>query len=800
MSARVTLALVAEAMDRTKRAVEIRAKKEAWPFEEVPHPGGARRLYGPATLPKDVQKALKKREARVAAVVDALGQAADCDAAARMLEDAARAGALAGGELNEAAERAQAGTYLSRVQAGIEIAKRWPTLTANQIRRALARLEIVQKYRRWLAADESRRHGNKALDAFAAAYCALAGAGCSDETREMVKKLSGRNLRRWVDGFAEDGLAALVDEKDGKGLAGHGKIEDQPELRAFVVGLLVEAPHAKDTHIEQAICARFGARLAPVGWPLAQVRRANAQAPAGAPTLLANPERTAIGRFREKWVAENKSAYLALRNPDRWKNEQMLAFGNASEDAVRPNYRWELDSTPGDVLLLEPGAANGTARYSVIGAVDVYTRRGRLLVSKTSKSAVIGSLVRRALLDWGRVERVKHDNGSDYCAQYLQAFFAAIGTEVELCAPFSGWQKPHVERFLKTFNHDLVELAPGYIGHNVAERKELEARASFSQRLFEKDGVLEVSMTAEDFQLFCDEWCDNVYAHNPHAGLDGETPFNRAAQWPEPVARIEDERALDVLLAPLAGTNSGGYFSLQKKGIRVSKHDYIAPELGAYAVGDRFQVRQDVADAGRVFVFDDAGVFVCVAVCPELTGISPAEIASAAKAVQRRAVREEKAALKRVAKAAKAQDIVGEILRDRAAKAGKLATMPVRGPKHSTPAITAAGQAARADEHQPKSTAQMVIGGRVVPAVAAPAEVVKMPAAKDRPRSERPAAENYAEWCALRVAAARGEALSEVDARFIDSWPGTGQGRAHFKRLGVEPPKPAHKVAQAATA
>ena len=34
----------------------------------------------------------------------------------------------------------------------------------------------------------------------------------------------------------------------------------------------------------------------------------------------------------------------------------------------------------------------------------------------------------------------------------------------------------------RTFSHDLVELLDGYIGHDVAARKDIEARRSFAQR------------------------------------------------------------------------------------------------------------------------------------------------------------------------------------------------------------------------------------------------------------------------------------------------------------------------------
>ena len=765
----VTLAQIAEALGVHRTSALRRAAKEGWPYAEEVTRGGTLRLYPLTDLPREVREALTTHAAHQesAALVE------EMDETRKAIEDAARAGKLLGAQLSTQAEQAKRDAKLNRFTAGLEIMGRWPTLTDRQVARMQGRFELVQAYEAGLK-QQGQKHGTRALDAFAQTYMTTLGLGRSEETRAAIKKLSGRNLRRWVDGFRQEGLLALLDEKDGKNLTGHGKIEDQPELREFVVGVLVEFPHVKDTHLEQAIAGRFGARLAPVTWNLKQAREAG---------KLACPERSAIKRFRDGFQKEHASAYMALKNPDKWKNEQMLAFGNASEDAVRPNYRWEMDSTPGDLLLLEPGAANGTARYHVLGTIDVWSRRARLLVAKTSKATAIGSLVRRAILDWGRPERAKHDNGSDYCASYLDLFFDAIGTEIELCQPFSGWQKPHIERLFRTFNHDLVELLPGYIGHNVAERKELEARAAFSERLFQKDGVLPVSMTAEAFQDFCDDWCDNVYAHNAHRGLNDVTPFDRMASWAEPVARIEDERALDVLLAPLAGRNTGGYFSLQKKGIRIDSGWFIAAELGAYAVGARFQVRQDVADAGRAFVFDDEGKFVAVAMCPEKTGISPAEIAAAAKAIQRRTTRDDKADLRKTARKAGAKEIVGEVLRSRAEAAGKLVAMPARGPAHTTPGLAAAGQAARAHEAPPASASQMVIGGQVMPAVPKPrAPVISMPTVK--PRSERAAAENFAEWESLKAAQARGETLSEQDARFIQSWPTSSQGKSYLRRAG----------------
>lgn len=55
---RHTLAEIAAAAGKHKTSMLRRAEKETWPFEDVPHPGGKKRFYPLATLPKDVADAL----------------------------------------------------------------------------------------------------------------------------------------------------------------------------------------------------------------------------------------------------------------------------------------------------------------------------------------------------------------------------------------------------------------------------------------------------------------------------------------------------------------------------------------------------------------------------------------------------------------------------------------------------------------------------------------------------------------------------------------------------------------------
>lgn len=57
----LTLSQIAEAIGVHRTSVMRRAEREGWGFTEEAHPGGAKRLFDPAALPRDVQKALQSK-------------------------------------------------------------------------------------------------------------------------------------------------------------------------------------------------------------------------------------------------------------------------------------------------------------------------------------------------------------------------------------------------------------------------------------------------------------------------------------------------------------------------------------------------------------------------------------------------------------------------------------------------------------------------------------------------------------------------------------------------------------------
>ena len=524
--------------------------------------------------------------------------------------------------------------------------------------RAQARLTMLTLYDRFCD-----HYSGSNIKKTRAAFCDAYNSGqiqADDWLVEALPSVCANSIVNWRRTLNRDGAAALAGAR-GAHRKGKSVIEQNAEIKALILGMLHQSPHVSAKLIMRALRARHSEEDL--------------------------PSYRTVQRFLSNWKENNRAAFTAAVNPDAWKNKFMPAFGDASETIERLNQQWEMDSTPGDIIL-EDGK-----RYALIGVIDVFSRRLKLHVSPTSRATAIAALTRRAMLDWGVPETVKTDNGSDYTSKHMIAVFEGLDIDQELCPPFEPWHKPHIERAFGTFARDLLELLPGYIGHNVADRKAIEARKSFAERLTQKDKQpIECRMSAVALQEFCDQWCEAIYHQDNHGGLDDRTPYEVAASWNEPVRKILDERALDVLLAEHVGTRQ-----VRKDGLWIDRGNYIAAELGLH-MGETVKIRIDATDYGTVYVFDLDGEFICRAQDPARTGISRQEVAAAASAKAKKVYQESRRIGKQLAKEARTEDVVSDILRSRAEEAGKLVILPRPSDSHQTEALIQSGIAARAGE------------------------------------------------------------------------------------------------------
>lgn len=558
-----------------------------------------------------------------------------------------------------------------------------------------------------------------------------------------VRSLDRATLYRWRRAYQERGVAGLMDGYGNR--KGAFKVALNTALKEVVLGVLFAHPHITPSKILQYVAAER-------------------------PELGCVSEK-AVERFVKAWKAENPQAWTQATNPDQWKNRYMAAFGSQHEGIVRLNQLWEMDSTPADWMLAD-------GRHCVIGVIDLFSRRLTFRVSKTSKAEAVCLAFRQAVMAWGVPELVRTDNGADYKSRRFVTVLRDLEIPQLLCVPFASEQKGSIERAMRTMSHGVLDLLPGFIGHNVAERQVIRARRSFAERIMTPGEVIEVSMSAADLQRALDQWCEHIYARNEHRGLAGETPWQVANAWRGPIRRIADERALDALLAEIAGQRT-----VTKKGIRYEHHDYIAPELVAY-IGQDVHLRLDADDIGRLYVYDLNGQFICTAEAPEVTGISRAEVAAVAHARQkdlRKEQRQESQALARQIK----KNPYAAIAEHRIAQSQNVARLPPRAEEYSTPALREHGVAARSADI-PAATTDDQLQQDLARLEAEMQQQAPRPAAvlqADDPQRR------YARWVRLERRLNQGEHLNESDRIFVASYPKSSEFTAmktFFEDFGSE--------------
>ena len=625
----LTINSIADVLSITPRMVRMRAKKERWHMVSQRIRGGYRYLFPCATLPDDVRAAVYTSPSTSAA-----------------------AGFTRGIGINDEKRKAE----LVRQQAREAGLAAYGALSEDKKAEADARFEILQTRDAFLSATHlpKKKGTHLFIRELKAGTIPLPDTvSASIPTRKGRYALSWATLYRWETAYKEQGRAGLAGS-----YTSPSKTSVPEPIQNFIQAMIVDHPHVLIPTLMQAIQARF--------------------------TGQSIPKNSAVRRFVKRWKEDNASLLLYLTNPDEWKNRHMFAFGNASEQIERLNQLWEYDSTPGDVMLTD-------GRHTLIGVVDIYSRRAKLLVSPTSKAESVAALTRRAILDWGVPESAKTDNGSDYVSKHMVRVFTDLGIQQILCPPFTPEDKPHIERFFRTFSHSIVELLPGFIGHNVSERKALEARRSFAQRLMKRGGdPVEINLSSHKFQEICNRWTRAMYHYNPHSGLDGKTPVQMARDWTGPLRRITDERALDILLSP--APSDGGIRQVGKKGIAVENAFFIAPELAGFE-GKQVQVLLDRTDFGTIYVRTTKGKFICKAVNPERKGFDRAEIAAQAKAVQKKVIRELSNDVKKIASKAKTRFIHEEILGHRESRIDNVLDLPRPFEDYSSPGLEEARQA-----------------------------------------------------------------------------------------------------------
>jgi len=543
-----------------------------------------------------------------------------------------------------------------------------------------------------------------------------------------VHHLTPATFKNWVYDYEKYGLIALVNNYGSR--ANQSVIERNEELKQYVLGFILKYPHAKGKKIKSGLEAEK-------------------------PQINIVSDKS-INRYIKEWKKQNAQIWTYITHPDKWKNIYMSAMGSHFEAVTTLNGLWEMDSTPGDWLLKD-------GRHSVIGCIDMYSRRLTYYVSKTSSADAVCRCFRKAVIAWGLPERVRTDNGKDYVSNRFMDTLSALETPQDLCVPFASEEKGTVERQFRTMLHGVLELLPGFIGHNVAQAQQIRSMSSFSERIMTKGEVVEVEMTAAELQAILDRWANVMYAQDVHSGLKGKTPAQMAALYSGTVKRIDNIRSLDMLLSEPAGTRT-----VNKSGIRFNNYDYIGQELADH-IGKQVHLYYDERDIGNLIVYCESE-FICIAQAAELSNISRQEVAAATKKAQKRKQNEQAKELKSFRKEV-SNNIPEVVMRHREEQAENVVMFPRPADDYSTSALEQAAIAERtlnglADE-QPAPV-------DVKPALPVKAKVIELlkivPEVNILAMNDQ---QKYRYWQGLDGQIKEGDGLSDKEMNFYERFPKT---------------------------
>lgn len=566
----------------------------------------------------------------------------------------------------------------------------------------------------------------------------------SDWIKQAVSKTSRSSLARWR-AHARDDKNALGSDPS-KARQGTGVLDraEDGRLRAYCLAVYASNQFFSTKHIRNAALEEFG--------PSVLVETSTGQKRVPMPPL-----RTFQNALRT-WKNTRRNELLRLTDPDRYKSIVRLSAVGANK-VDRLNQVWEIDASPCDAMTTD-------GRPNIYAAIDLYSRRTVILVTATPRAAGVALLVRQCLVEWGVPEIIKSDNGSDFVAEATKRLLEALGIEQELSTPYSPEQKGTVERVIGTFQRDCAATLPGFVGHSVSDRKVIEARKAFSKRLGTDDAqMFNVELTSADIQEEADRWTTQQYAHSPHSGLKDHTPFEVASSWTGEVRRIDDERALDVLLAPVPGKD--GKRRMTKSGIRIDGQHYYT---GDVMPGADVLCRHDPSDLGKLWLFaEDGETYLGQAVCPELAGLDPVETIQKVRA-QQKATEEHGLADIRKEKRKITPRTVADAQREAYRHNADIVAFPKTAEGHTTAKMDAAGATHRKQAAKPLNEAQSAMMDKLKSLPSGSNVKTLQTAASPQDR--------FAQARRFEGRLADGEQLSDKDALWLTSYQSSPEYRA----------------------
>ncbi|MDN4517183.1 Mu transposase C-terminal domain-containing protein [Mycolicibacterium austroafricanum] len=432
------------------------------------------------------------------------------------------------------------------------------------------------------------------------------------ELAALGRALSARTFRRYLAAYRREGIGGLVDRRRTRGRSPTGRVDQR--VVALLETAAAEQLH-RSTGTRSRVINTVSLRAALEGLPVpsrATMYRAVAAITRGLHTFgNATTRRTQANR------------------PDR-------SWGRQAPD--RPGELVEIDSTPLDVMVLNPDGSVGRAELTA--AVDIATRTVLAAILRPVATSVDAAVLlaraltptpiqpgwlasvgfSRHLLPPGMIadtdtlsaqldakpvivpETITVDRGKAFTGATFVAACEKLQISVIVAAPRTPTDKPHIERAFAAINSGFTQYLAGYAGANVVRRG--------------RDPATEALWSLADVQNLLDIWIATVWQNRPHKGLrhpamprkdltPNEAFAALAGVAPQTNLTLTADDYIELL--PVA------YRSIQPYGINFADLHYDSPDLHEYRntvsglpepAAGRWEIRYDPHRLTTIFVRD----------------------------------------------------------------------------------------------------------------------------------------------------------------------------------------------------
>lgn len=415
-------------------------------------------------------------------------------------------------------------------------------------------------------------------------------------------KLSANKLFAWQRAYKESGFAGLIDERK----SNRENIIDALGLSEIAQKFILSTDKKIDApNLAMRLNEHLAVDMMDAKSMLDLYRADGAIISEGA-----------ARRFIASWRKNSANAIKdAVRRygVDKARGLLMPGYGNASWCAKSINEIVEIDATKldlictdelmGELLNFDKTAKKIQSRFSIISMIDVYSRVRVFEICDSENTLAVQKCIAKYILTYGKPRIIHGDNGKAFLNKALQSACENLGIEYKKSKPYSGWQKPHIERSFGVLQNRLSAAMANYIGNDVARRKSLEGLYGMSDAKKGEKTRLKNLMDISEFERVLDEYCFSVIPNLAiNSGDEKIIPLQRFNAKKDEAVRI-DEAQLNALIGGLVLRSANG-----KKGISYGGAKFIPSE---YITGQIY-VAPNLNDISQIFIFDEDKNFICV--------------------------------------------------------------------------------------------------------------------------------------------------------------------------------------------